>query len=173
MSGPDVPVAPDAVLRRVESSTRGAGMEVSQATIADRAAVVARTAQFRWQWIGTRLHTFIFASIFESAQTTPATLDAYMRAATDYAIANKGDLPRGLQTGTASVIVAVVDVPVPKLTEWARKPHGRRFAAIAYPSLVTTSLRTVEQPKRMRFGGVYTPYLRELLDEHVASAVHM
>lgn len=172
MSVPDVPVSPTAVLNHVESSTRDAGMEVTQTTIADRGALVARTSQFRWSWAATRLHTFIFASIFESTPATPAALDAFMRQARKYAIANKGGLPRGLQTGTASVIVAVIDKPIPELTKWARRPHGRRFAALTYPVLVTTSLRTVEQPSRMMLGGIYTRYLRTLVDQHVTSAVH-
>ena len=87
------------------------------------------------------------------------------------AITLKGRL-RGLQSGTSAVAVAVVD-SAERAGEWAVKPHGRRFAALAYPVLVDLANERVVRPERMLIGAVYAPYLRQLVKEHVEPSLRL
>jgi hypothetical protein len=160
-------VDPETVLERIRSSTEAAGMEPTTELLSGRSALVARTSAFRWRWMATKLHTFLVASV-----VPPGTdLDVFLRAATDHAIANKGGLPRGLQTGSAIVAVAITSGATESDLAWGSTPHGRQFAAISFPVLVDAANGTVVHPQRMVIGAIYTGYLKGIVAEHVTPAV--
>jgi hypothetical protein len=155
-------------MEHIAQSTAAAGMQPSYQRIGGGVALVARTSEFRWRWFATRLHTFLVVAQFPPGTATRPALDAFLGAATDYAIANKSGLPRGLQTGTAIVAAAVTAQPPPEAIAWASAVHGRKFAAIPFPALVDAATRQVVRPQRMVIGGVYGPYLRQMVDSHFA-----
>ena len=124
----------------------------AQATLPRGQALVGRRSQFRWAWMATRLHTFIVATPFPAGTATRATLDSFLNDATEFSIANKTGLPRGLQTGTAVLVVAVTEHAIPEAVEWAAKPHGRRFAMCGRPMAHEISSRG-QRAARLRFPG--------------------
>jgi hypothetical protein len=140
-------------------------------SVAGRQAVIGRRAQFRLRWLATRLHTFVLVAVFKS-DATAEHLDRFMDEASQYATTVKGGLPRGLQTGTCAVAVAVLPSAV-GVEGWASKPHGRRFAALTYPVTVDLANGRVDQPGRMLIGAVYVPYLKELVREHVEPSLRL
>ena len=77
----------------------------------------------------------------------------------------------GLQSGTAAVAVAVVSGGAGEGAAWASRPHGRRFAAIAYPVAVDLGARSVVEPTRMVLGGIFVPFLRGVVSDVVRSTL--
>jgi hypothetical protein len=150
--------------RRLEE----AGYETSTISLDGLTALVGRRSDFRLRWFGTRLHTFVFVAAF--GHPPREELDRFAAAASKFAIENKGGLPRGLQTGTAAVPVAVVDQVRPEIAEWAGRTF-RKFAAIGYPVLVETSTGRVHRPGRMVAGAVYDAHLRGIADKIVGGAL--
>ena len=147
-----------AIGRRLEE----AGYESSTVNLDGIPALVARRSDFRWRWFGTRLHTFVFVAAFD--HPTRAQLDRFATLASRYATANKGGLPRGLQTGTAAVSVAVVDHVREEVLAWADRRGKTRFAAIGYPVLAEASTGKVLRPARMVAGASYASHLRSVAD---------
>ena len=121
--------------------------------------------------MATRVHTFVFATRFDPAPEQVERLDRYVDLACQYAVQNKGGLPRGLQTGTAAVVVVVVDQATPAVTEWAHHLRGRRYAALTYPIAAETSTGNVIHPRRMVLGAIYDSHLRSVAREIVAPAI--
>lgn len=159
------------IINAIAGSTTQAGMNPTMATLDGNEVLVARTSQFRWAWMATRLHTFLIASPFPPGSATPAGLDAFLAAATQYAQANKGGLPRGMQTGVAVLVVAVTEHADQAAHQWAAAPHGRQFATLPFPVLADTATQQVTRPDRMLLGGIYSKYLKGLVDQHVAGPV--
>ena len=156
-------------MARIESSVRAGGMEVNQVDLSGRTVLLARTSSFRWRWFASRLHVFLFAAIFPPRPAV-ADLEEFMGAAVRYATTHKGGLPRGLNTGTASVGVAVTDELNESDRDWALRRHAGRFAAISFPVSVEASIGRVVFPNRMIVGASYSSYLRSLVQEHIVSA---
>lgn len=154
---------------RIEASLSTGGFTVDHGSVAGREAVIARKSEFRLRWMGTRLHTFVVVADF-TADATPDVLDRFLSDSVQYAITAKGGMPRGLQTGTCAVTVAVTG-SAGEAGDWAVKPHGRRFAAMSFPVLVDVATKQVSHPPRMAIGAVYVPYLKELVREHVVPSV--
>ncbi len=162
-------MTPGEAIERIGWSTHQAGMNPSQQLLYGSPVLVARTSQFRWRWFATRIHTFIVAAAFPAGTATPERLDGFLRAATEYAKANKGGLPRGLQTGVAVIVVAVTESADPAAYSWASAPHGRQFAALPFPVLADASSGQVAMPRRMILGGIYKGYFTSLVAQHVAA----
>lgn len=158
------------VLGRIEASLAGAGFKMVRDSVGGRQAVIGRTSAFRLRWMATRLHTFVLAAVFEGGTARPDKLDRFLDESSQYAKTMKGGLPRGLQTGTAAIAVAVAESGH-DAGDWAVKPHGRSFAALTYPVLVDVGRRSVTSPPRMVVGAVYVPWFRQVVAEHVAPAV--
>lgn len=163
-------LAPVEVLGRIEASLAKGGFKMTRDSVGGRQAVIGRTSAFRMKWLATRLHTFVLAAVFEGATARPDKLDRFMEESSEYARTMKGGLPRGLQTGTVAVTVAVAE-SAKEAGDWAVNPHGRKFAALTFPVLVDVAGRSVACPKRMVIGAVYVPYLRQVVADHVAPAV--
>lgn len=151
-------------LNRIERSLADLGPQ--RVELLGRTSLLARTSQFRLRWAATRLHTFVVVSAFTDVPTR-AALDQLLTAALEHSVQNKGGLPRGLQTGTAVVVVALVEHADPVALEWAGKVHGRRFAAIPFPVVAEAGTGEVHRPQRMIVGGLYASHLRRLVDTHV------
>lgn len=135
-----------------------------------RPALVGRASHFRLRWMAVRLHTFVVASTFGD-EVGPEELDHFLRLSSRYAVAHKGGLPRGLQTAVAAVAVALVDRPSVKVVQWAERPHGRSFGAIAYPVVADLSTGRVTHPGRMVLGAVFNGHLRAIAEEIVSPAI--
>ena len=146
-------------------------MEPQQLTFLGRPSLVARTSRFRWRWVATRLHTFVIASDFVDVTPNRVDLDAFLDAGVQYALEHKGGLPRGLQTGTATITVALTRQLHAATMEWAQTVHGRRFAAFPFPVLVDLSTRKVTRPERMIVGGIYSSYLQTMVDTHIRAPI--
>ena len=152
---------------RIEAALQALGPY--RETIGPVTAVVALTSKFRWRWMATLLHTFIYAAWFHPGTPVEA-LDQYLAAACQHAIDKKGAL-RGMQIGVAAITIALVDNATPEQVGWASRPHGRRFAAIAFPVLVDATARRTVRPERMVLGGIYTGYLQELVTTYVQKPI--
>jgi hypothetical protein len=162
---------PNEAVARIGASLEIAGYEPEQELLGDRQVLVGRISMFRWRWFATRLHTFVAVAAFPPLGTHREALDDYLHRCTELAIARKGGLPRGLQTGVAIVAVAVTSGADDSLRDWATKVHGRQFAAIPFPVVADTAARTVTRPQRMMIGAIYAGHLRRVVDAHVTAAL--
>jgi hypothetical protein len=149
----------------LEERATAAGFEATRGTVADRDALVARRSDFRWAWMATRMHTFVVA--FEVSDLDRKTAANLSKAAQRYAIAHKGGLPRGLQTGSAAVAVFLIEVASPDVRSWFTERPKHRFGAMQFPVLLETAAGAITYcTDRMTTGGVYAGYLRDVA-EHV------
>jgi hypothetical protein len=160
-------MTPEDLLARIRDSTAAAGMDPRYASLRGGQALVARTTEFRWSWMATRMHAFVVATPFAAELARPPALDQYMDDALDYAVTHKDGLPRGLQTGSGAVVVAVTAGADESARQWAASPHGRRFAAMPFPVLADVASGRVDFPRRMVIGGIYRSYFQQLVEEHV------
>ena len=147
------------------------GYEISGARFEGRDVLVARRSQFKVQWILTRLHTFIFVVDFTDEPIDAALLDRYVDVACAYAIKSKGGLPRGLQSGTAAVVVALHANPSAEAQQWASRHRGRRFAATTFPVMISTITGKVTHPGPAILGAIYNHHLRSVADDLVGAAL--
>ncbi len=144
-----------------------APLEPQRTEIVGRPTVIARTSEFRWRWFATRLHTFILVTDLTDSPPSRADLDHLLRIGVDHAREHKGGLPRGLQTGSAAIVAALLAGPTPDSDAWSDKVRGRQFAAMPFPVAVDVHSRTIRYPARMVVGGIYAAHLREVADRYL------
>jgi len=162
-------MTPQDVVERIGQAAGQAGMGPYKTTLLGNEVLVARTSKFSVLWFATKLHTFLVASVFPTGTATPDRLDRFLDAAATFAKANKGGLPVGLQTGLAILPVAVTGQPGPEADAWASKPHRRRVGTVPFPVLVDATSGQVTRPNHMVIAGVYSRYLKRMVDQHVAT----
>jgi hypothetical protein len=144
-----------------------AGYETEEATVGGRTALVGRRSDFRWRWVATRLHTFVF--VFAEPELDEATAEDLTSAAQDYAIKRKGGLPRGFQTGIAAVPVFISESAAS--TAWFEQKPKPRYAALRFPVLADLTSGTLTYFRgRMTIGAVYASHLRGVAEKVVAPA---
>lgn len=144
-----------------------AGYRPTRELIPEIGEMLARRSMFRWRWLASRLHIFVFLARIDVTEETVSRLDVFMNIANDYAIRTKGSL-RGMQKGICLIPIAVVEGPPQAAIDWARKPHGRRFAAITWPVLIDSTKGEVHSPEKMLIGALFVGYLRTLTREIIA-----
>lgn len=160
---------PHAYLARVEVAL-GSDFEVAHGEIGGRPVLIGRTSAFRWRWFASRLETTVALGEFGAAEARTEALDAFLEAAIRWGLAHRtARRPVGLQTGTATIAVAVLAAPSEEARSWASRAHKHRFGSVPYPVAVDCSSRTVSQPARMILGSAFASYLRALTDDLVAA----
>jgi hypothetical protein len=147
------------------------GYAVTSEQLDGRSVLVGRNSEFRWRWFAVRLHTFVVVARFSPDPGDVATLDRFADEARRWALANKGGLPSGLQTGTAAVVVAVMDGANEVAVQWATVTRAKRFAVTTYPVVADITTGRVVHPRRMVVGAVFNSYLRDIAEEIVAPAL--
>src|SRR5207245_6887643 len=130
-------VAPPAnaneLVQRIHTTLSSAGLQPGIVTIAGFNTVVGGSSTFKWQWMATKLHWFVYATVM--APGTPSdALDRYLDDACQDAINRKGGM-RGAQTGVAAVAEGAIDGVAPEVEARRTKPHGDRCAALTSPRL--------------------------------------
>lgn len=158
------------LVARIEAAMAAGGMNPVVRTVGGPQVVVGYTSAFRLQWMATKLHTLIYVCAFPPGSAVSGELDIYLAAACQDAIDKKGAW-RGMQVGVAAIAVAAIDHATPDDEMWAGTPHGRRFAAIAFPVVADPSTRRVIRPERMVLGGIYRGYLKDLVRKYVEGAL--
>jgi hypothetical protein len=109
--------------------------DVERKEFAGQVVLVGHRSDFRLRWFASRLHTTVTVAAFD-AGVDAAQLDEYLAAAGRAARDAGGRVPRGLQSGTAAVAVAVLPTLSADARDWALHPHGHRFASVGYPVAV-------------------------------------
>lgn len=115
----------------------------------------------------TRVHVFMMIGVVPPGRATRELADGFARESVAYSIRSKGGLPRGFQTGTATVPVILSDAMAPGAEDWARRVHSRQFAAFVMPVSVETSRTRVTSPRRVVVGGAYLRVMKRFIEEHV------
>ncbi len=124
--------------------------------------LVGRRADFRLQWLATRLHLFTIAAAVP--EITVAAMEGFTRSAQDYAKDHKGGLPPGLQTGIALFPCLVSEKADPSAVAWAQAKQRVQWAVMARPVAVDAAQWSVGAFRRTpAIGWVYSPYLRRKL----------
>ncbi|HEY8634009.1 MAG TPA: hypothetical protein VIO34_03530 [Candidatus Dormibacteraeota bacterium] len=159
------------LVARVEAALAAGGLQPIRTTVAGHMGVVGSTSAFKWRWMATKLNSFVYIAAFNPGSAASGALDQYLAAACQDAIDKKG-LMRGAQSGVAAVTVAAIDHATPEDEAWAAKPHGRRFAAITFPTLADPATGKVIRPQRMILGGIYKSYLQDLVKQYVEGPLH-
>ncbi|MEU2165335.1 levansucrase [Streptomyces chengbuensis] len=99
--------------------------------------LVGRRADFRLKWAATKLH--LFTAVAAVPEITVPAVESFTWQVLDYARANKGGLPVGLQTGIAAFPVLVSERVDPAAMAWAQEQQRMRFACFARPVVVDMS----------------------------------
>src|SRR4051794_13405072 len=111
-----------------------ASYAVQDQSLGGRQVLVGHRKDFRLRWFASRLYTTVCVVRFDGDVDT-AALDSSLEAAGREARAAAGGTP-GLQSGSAVVAVAVLPRMTPTAHDWAARPHGHKFASVAYPVAV-------------------------------------
>lgn len=143
-------------------------MQVRQTRFAGIEAFVCRDKPMG---VFTRLHPFLVVGTFPSMTAHFESITEFHKAAIANSIQSKGGLPRGLQTGTATISVIVTDELAPNAADWATKQRNSRFAAAGFPVTVETRTGRVMYPKSMVIGAAYLRVLGEFTEHNVVSAL--
>lgn len=146
----------------LEGRLRDADYSVEEAELGGRAALVARRSDLRVAWMASRLHTFV---IVQSVDTLDgACAQELALAAQSYAVAHKGGLPRGLQTGTATVAVLLGDRVEASARTYAEAKPKHRFAAMLLPVVGDSGGALASRFRGKRFvGTVYAEHLTDVM----------
>jgi hypothetical protein len=135
-----------------------------------RESVVARRSEFRWSWVGTRLHVFMFVLSLPRVDVEEA--ERLTDEASAYAVKHKGGLPRGLQTGTAAVPVFLARQVDERTLHWASREPRHRFAALKLPVVAEHGAgRVTFYRGRWKRGWIYSSYVTELVETTVGAVV--
>jgi hypothetical protein len=162
-------VDPAAYLQKVASALAKQGFVVETATVEGRTAVTGTRSDFRWRWFASHLDTSVVAASFAPGEQARESLDAFLSAASSWAVGHRGRHMFGVQSGTAVVAVAVLAGRGEQAERWATEPHGQRFAAIAYPVAVDLEGREVITLRHMVLGRIFAGFLREVVREVIES----
>ncbi len=159
----------DAYLDGVRVSLRARGLEVADTEIAGRPVVTGRRSDFSWRWFATRLHTAVLVTRLFPDEIGPEPLEAFLKAATDWAVEHRSGGSLGIQSGVAAIAAVAMSELSPEARDFASRPHGRKFAAIAYPVAVGTASGEIVQPGRMIIGGVFSSFLHSVVKDVLES----
>ncbi len=135
--------------------------------IGGKEVLVGRRSDFKWSWLASRLHTFVVA--FEENELTTQRAEELTAAAQQFAIDHKGGLPRGLQTGTATLATFLSPSPAPEAIDWFKHQPHHRYAALRLPILAdlnTRKLAWFSDP--MTRGYIYQQHLHQVVREIIA-----
>ena len=160
---------PTVYMDKVRAALGARGFDVLSAEVAGRSVIVGRRADFRWRWFAVRLHTSVIIGSFNAAEARRDQLDRFLDAASRWAVQHGRGRAHGLQSGTATVVVAVVSGDAGEARAWASNPHGRRSADLAYPVAVDLPGAIVVQPRRVIVGAIFIPYLRGIVHDIIAA----
>jgi hypothetical protein len=145
----------------LRSALCDADFRVGFETVCAFDVLVARRSEFRWEWVGIRVHTFVFM-VAGSAGDIKA-LEELTSAAEDHAIQRKGGLPRGLQTGTLTMPVFLTERASSDVRGWFGVDPHHRFGAMRWPVLVEVATGVLTDYRGATSKGwVYKDHLRTL-----------
>jgi hypothetical protein len=119
--------ARDAIARQLREDGFAIGVEV----IGDEEARVARRSELL---SSARMHTFVV--LFTTPRLSGDETERLANKAQHYAISHKGGLPRGLQTGTATLVVFLAEDVSDDAVAWVDRSPVHRFAALRFAVLV-------------------------------------
>lgn len=158
------------VVEALADGLTNGGFKASHTAIGDQQALVARRSEFRWGWVASRIHTFVV--VFSVGGLGPKRAQALSTEAQDFAIKHKGGLPRGLQTGTATIAVVIPDEADEDSVRWFRQEPKHRYAALLFPVLARPgSEELVYFTGRWSRGYIYRDYLFGIVRDIVAPAL--
>jgi len=110
------------------------GFETAHIDLGDTDVLAAR----RSRWASTaKIHEFVL--VFRTARLSGEEAERLANAAQRYVIKHKGGLPRGLQTGTATIAVFLDEDPQSSAVQWVDQSPIHRFAALRFAVLLNTA----------------------------------
>ncbi len=124
--------------------------------------LTGQRADFRPQWLATRLH--LFTAAMAVPEITLTAIGEFTRAAQEDAKVRKSGLPRGMQTGIALFPCLVSERADPAAMAWAAAQQRVRFALMARPVAVDAAHGTVATYRGTpALGWLYAAHLRRKL----------
>jgi hypothetical protein len=156
-------------MERLAAGLSDAGFKTDHSTVGDQRVLVARRSEFRWEWIATRLHTFVVAFTLDELDAGDA--EHLSAEAQEYAIRHKGGLPRGLQNGTVTIPVFLC-AQSEEAERWFEREPKHRFAAMRFPVLANPKTGELSYFKgRWTRGGIYAGYVVGVVRDVIAPAL--
>jgi hypothetical protein len=133
--------------------------------------LIGRRADFRIQWMATRLHLFTVAAAFPEVSVT--SVEDFTRSAQRYSVDHKGGLPVGLQTGIAIFPCLVSEHVHPDALAWAEAKQVLQRAVIARPVVVDVARGIIGAFRRTEWkGAIYGAHLRRKISLYFNSALN-
>jgi hypothetical protein len=132
--------------------------------------LIGRRADFRIQWMTTRLHLFTIAAAFPEVSVT--NVEDFTRSAQRYSIDHKAGLPVGLQTGIAIFPCLVSEHVNPDALAWAQARQVLQFGVMARPVVIDVARDVIGVFRRTEWkGGIYSPHLRRKISLYFDGAL--
>ncbi|AVT34281.1 levansucrase [Plantactinospora sp. BC1] len=123
--------------------------------------LVGYRADFKVQWMATKLHLFTIAA--PAPVVTASAIEQFTTSALDNVVARKGQL-RGLQSGVAVFPTLVSTQVEPEAVAWAQHGQRVRFAAMARPVVVDAGTGTAACFRgNSALGRLYSAHFRRKL----------
>ncbi len=121
--------------------------------------VVAYRSDFRWRWMGSKLHTLVVVSAAPVA--TDDGLARFAKSSLEWGKVTKGQM-RGMQSGVAVITAVVADHADDSAVEFARTKLVRAYAAFAWPVLVDLGRgQRVSHVGHPMVGALFTGWMRQ------------
>lgn len=114
------------------------GFTITSTVLLDTPALIARRSQFT---LAARMHLFVVVLMVDQLSDDQA--EHLANAAQRHAITHKGGLPRGLQTGTTTVVVFLDDRPQNSSVRRVDRSPIHRFAALRFAVLIGAARRDI------------------------------
>jgi hypothetical protein len=149
------------------SALADASFDVARDAVVDGGKLVARRVDRKPPLV--RMHTFVV--VIELNEVTPELAEKLTAAAQQYAIDHKGGLPRGLQTGTMTIVVFLGHASE-SAARWFAADPKHRFAALRFPVLADPGTGELTYFRgRMSRGFAYGPDLLTIVESIIAPAL--
>lgn len=154
--------APQAYLQSLSERLAADGCKVTRADWGGFPVLIGHRADFRLQWVATRLHLLTVAA--DVSHVSAESIAAFTANAMRYA---KRDVLLGMQSGVAVFPTLISDEVDPAAAGWAAQRQRNQFACMGRPVVVDTARATVSCFRRTSaLGLVYSGHLRRKLDRY-------
>jgi len=147
-----------------EEIFKNESINFEQQTINGINCSVGYIKKFKWSWFATQLNTFIIIGKTEQ-KIDRQTIEDFSNSCFEYSLSNYEGLPRGLQSGVASIAIlqgSNIDDEAKRFCEKLSKKHwGAVEIPVLYNINENRSIRFVTKPL---WGRIYFPYLAKTID---------
>ena len=147
-----------------EDIFRNENINFEQQTINGINCSVGYIKKFKWSWFATQLNTFIIIGKTDQ-QIDRQSIEDFSESCYEYSLKNYKGLPRGLQSGVASIAILQGSDIDSEAEDFCEKLSEKHWGAVEIPVLYDINKnRTIRFITKPLWGTIYFPYLAKTID---------